>query len=132
MINKDTIAKNIKLKRKSSKLSQQNVAAFLDVSVNQYQRYENGKAKIAIDKLHLLSHYFDVPIDFFFENQNCTLPKTIFLNEDPAFYEHKSPLLQELITIFLEIKDQHLRKKIVIMAKLIANETNSLLEDKYD
>ena len=59
------VARNIRLIRKSQKISQECLAEALGVSWQQISNYETGKSKISLDKLERISQFLDVPINQF-------------------------------------------------------------------
>lgn len=46
--------------------TQEEVAAHLEVSFQQFQKYEDGRNRIPIDRLVSLARYFSVPLERFF------------------------------------------------------------------
>ena len=60
------VSHNLKRKRIAAGLSQGDIAAFIDVTFQQVQKYENGKNRIPVDKLYILSRKYGVLVDSFF------------------------------------------------------------------
>lgn len=60
------IGQNLCALRRRSGLTQQEVAALIDVSFQQIQKYERGENRLPVEKLHILKNYFSVPYDDFF------------------------------------------------------------------
>ena len=56
--------KNIKELRLKNNLKQIEMAKILHISQNTYSDYEKGKITISIDKLIMLSDYYNVSIDY--------------------------------------------------------------------
>ena len=56
--------KNIKELRLKNNLKQIEIAKILHISQNTYSDYEKGKITISIDKLIMLSDYYNVSIDY--------------------------------------------------------------------
>lgn len=56
--------KNIKELRLKNNLKQIEIAKMLHISQNTYSDYEKGKITISIDKLIMLSDYYNVSIDY--------------------------------------------------------------------
>lgn len=50
--------------RKSSNLTQRQLASYLGISQPSYVRYENGSAEPTFEKLVMLADYFEVSIDY--------------------------------------------------------------------
>ena len=55
--------------RVSTGKTQQEVADYLDLSLTQYQRKENGHARFYADEIYRLSKFYDVPVSIFFNNK---------------------------------------------------------------
>ena len=56
----------LKILREEKKLNQADVAAFLGVSQQAYQRYENGSSEPNADGFIKLADYYNVSVDFLF------------------------------------------------------------------
>ncbi|MCI8714628.1 MAG: helix-turn-helix transcriptional regulator [Oscillospiraceae bacterium] len=50
--------------RKSKKLTQQNMADYLEVQLRTYQYYEGGGRRPDLETLVILADYFDVTLDY--------------------------------------------------------------------
>lgn len=50
--------------RKERKLTQSEVAAALNITVRQYQRYESGEQTTTLENLIALADFFDVSLDY--------------------------------------------------------------------
>lgn len=57
-------SQRIKLLRKEKKLTQQNLADFLEVRRSTYGEYERGKIMPPYDKIQRLAEYFSVSVDY--------------------------------------------------------------------
>ena len=60
------IGQNLCALRRRSNLTQQDIAALIDVSFQQIQKYGRGENRLPVEKLHILKNYFSVPYDDFF------------------------------------------------------------------
>lgn len=60
----------LKALRTNKKVYQKDLAELLQVTVRQYQRYENGEQEPNIDSLIVLSNYFNVSLDYLVGNDN--------------------------------------------------------------
>jgi DNA-binding transcriptional regulator YiaG len=66
------IGANLKALRTSRHLSQQRVATFLNITFQQYQKYENGKNTISAPKIFMLANFYNCRTDdFFVPHPNC-------------------------------------------------------------
>lgn len=62
-------------------LSQTDVAAKVDLSFQQIQKYESGKSRVTAAKLCSLAHALDIPVGFFFEEyQHYDKPGAVATN----------------------------------------------------
>ncbi|MFD1066641.1 helix-turn-helix transcriptional regulator [Oceanobacillus locisalsi] len=56
--------------RKKKGLSQEDMAKLLDLkSLYPYHRKESGTQKFTAEEIHAISIYFDLPIEYFFDNE---------------------------------------------------------------
>lgn len=55
--------------RVSENKTQQELADYLELSLSQYKRKENGEVRFYADELYKLSLYYKVPISIFFEEK---------------------------------------------------------------
>jgi len=67
------IAKNIKILRKSRKLSQERFAEAIACSREYISRLENNREKISLSMLLKLSEIYNMPPESFFKNQRDNL-----------------------------------------------------------
>lgn len=52
--------------RVSHKKTQQEIADYLEISLTQYKRKENGQARFYADEIYRLSKLYNVPVSIFF------------------------------------------------------------------
>lgn len=62
------VGSRIKLRRKLLGYSQNELAALLNVSFQQVQKYEKGINRVSASRLYEISHLLRVPVGFFFED----------------------------------------------------------------
>ena len=66
----------LKLLRKNKKLTQKQVAAFLEITERHYRVYEAGKVDAPLSKLIKLKNFYNVTLDYLVgESDNDTWPK---------------------------------------------------------
>jgi len=63
-------ANEMLLKRKINNITQQQMSELLKVSIQQVQKYENGRNRITIGKLYNISKILNISIDKFFNHTN--------------------------------------------------------------
>ena len=66
------VAARVREARKAAGMSQETVAAALDLSFQQVQKYENGKNRISPGKLMVLAELFGRDIAWFFSTAEAT------------------------------------------------------------
>ena len=58
------IIERLKKLRKKEKLTQKDIATFLNISQPAYQQFESGKKKMNLETMEKLADYFNVSIDY--------------------------------------------------------------------
>lgn len=58
------IIERLKKLRKEGKLTQKDIATFLNISQPAYQQFESGKKKINLETMEKLADYFNVSTDY--------------------------------------------------------------------
>ena len=66
--------KRIKELREDNDIKQKEIAKFLNCTQQQYSEYENGKRIISIERLILLSKFYNTSVDFILELTNNPQP----------------------------------------------------------
>lgn len=61
------IGRNLRNLRERTGVTQQKLAPVLEVTFQQLQKYESGRNRLPVEKLHRLKKFFRVPYDLFFE-----------------------------------------------------------------
>ncbi|MFT4967257.1 MAG: transcriptional regulator with XRE-family HTH domain [Candidatus Deianiraeaceae bacterium] len=67
------IGMRIRIARNMSSKNQETLAQRLGVTLQQIQKYENGKNKISVNTLTQISEYFNIPIIYFIPNKIGTV-----------------------------------------------------------
>lgn len=67
----EKFAERLKLLRKQGKVTQVNMAAYLNCTEQHYQRIEYGKVNIPTLDLIALADYFDVSLDYLVGRSDC-------------------------------------------------------------
>ena len=65
----------VRERRVSLGMSQTDLGEYLRLTFQQIQKYEKGKNRISASKLWALSHFFEVPVEWFFEGLGETSHK---------------------------------------------------------
>lgn len=105
-------------RREKLGLTQTEIAAALDVDVEQIERFERGEETVDPQKLTALATKLDVPVVYFFDDMET--------DEDilDADLRHLGdpPVALTLDDAFSQIEDHEIREKVINLAKLIADE----------
>lgn len=117
------VSKKVKMRRIMLGLTQETLGEATGVTIQQIQKYEKGTNRMSASKLYNLSQCLQVPISYFFEdNDDMSLLNNI-QEEQESFGKEDHPSEREIISVikaFSEIKDLKKRKKIVDLIKSIA------------
>lgn len=117
------VGQNIRSFRKTSKLTQKELAKGIGVSTTQLRKYETGENKISAGKLMYISQMLDIPVHAFFQvtpnednliGSSGKMLRPVSQSEKEAI--HSSAY--HLAKAFKNIKDENARKEI--MAALAA------------
>lgn len=109
------IGNSLKTLRKQKGVSQDSLGEVLGVSLQQIQKYEQGKNRISAASLYKLSLYFEISLDVFFRqfDQVSNTENAI----DIGSYE-----LQSMQNMWLKLNDQDFKKIIInVMDQKIKN-----------
>jgi transcriptional regulator with XRE-family HTH domain len=129
------IGKKVRHLRKSRGMKQEFLAEKLNISINAISQYETGKRNIDLTTMKKLAEIFDVPIDYFID-ENIELDDTSIEDKDQKSDSQQSlnytiALLKGLIdqgsiTSLDDIKDEHLEALITMLKK----DADILLKEK--
>ena len=115
--------------REGRSLRQQDVCKLIDVSHQQYQKYEDGSTKIALHRLLTLAQFYDAPIEQLIPPRARATPASKYgsgFAEDgqkPLHPGDCSPLdgADELSAAYLSISNPDVRRTLLALARSIAN-----------
>ena len=126
------VGQRLRLRRQMLHLSQEQLATKVGLTHQQVQKYETGATRLSASRLVQVSQVLDVPVKWFFEGvaeDSASAPspdiKPIVplesLPEDPA-ESNKTQRADaaELMTLFFDISDPRMRKKLLEMARILA------------
>ncbi|WND02843.1 helix-turn-helix transcriptional regulator [Temperatibacter marinus] len=86
------VGERIKIRRRFIGLSQKDIAAKLDVSYQQFQKYERGLNRLSAGKLYKIAGLMRVPINWFFEG----LPDPSEIYGQKITLDDQFPRLQDI------------------------------------
>ena len=93
----------IKEKRKEFRLTQENLAEILSISVKHLSEVERGLAGLSIDNLVHLSSVFDVSIDYLIKGSSCENHWNSIMQLLQTVPEEKERKVKELIRNIIDI-----------------------------
>ena len=111
------LGRNIRLTRIAAGKSQEDAAEHLDVSFQQFQKYENGTNRIPVDKLILLAAFLQVSLSQFV-NDDGSAPKSPF---HALMNQYSSKEYQALLKYFSSIDDEYVRGAVLDFVKAMAD-----------
>jgi len=100
------LARNVKSARLINSYTQKDIADLLGVTYQQIQKYESGVNRLTAVDLFLISNFFKIPIDSFFE-------KNLDVKSTPELIEGLDAEALKLLKIFKSIKNSAIRKRII-------------------
>jgi len=126
------VGKKLKERRILLGFNQQELAEFVDVSVQQIQKYESAKNRVSSGKLYGLAKLLRVPVTYFFEgieeNKNISVDQQLAytaLAEDQAEFHGDNEKISDkellsLIKSYTRIGDTSKRKSVLDLLKTLS------------
>lgn len=107
------VGERLKTLREQRKLSQEKIAAAVNVTFQQIQKYERGANRISASRLYHLAHLLDVSVLDFFEGLDDleTAPVTPLFTRQQLRAAHG----------IQNIENDDLRKSIIILIETVAS-----------
>ncbi len=111
-------------------MSQMDLGKAFDLTFQQVQKYESGKNRIAASRLYKLSHVFDVPLSYFFDDMP-PLEAADASGMSGGVQESSAPDLMdkretlELVRTYYRIRDPKVRDALRRMAIALAKGAGS-------
>ena len=107
-------------------LSQEKLGAAVGLTFQQVQKYEHGANRIGASRLHEFGRVLDVPVSFFFDDQDPVRAPPIADPYSASASATDSDLLRrpesvELITAYYEIGDTLVRRRLLELATVLAS-----------
>lgn len=109
--------------------SQEWVAEKMGITFQQIQKYERADNRLSASRLHRASVILDVPVSFFFEGAPVFFPKGSFehaQSETDLVEMMLSKYGAEMARNFARIKDDKVRKRVVLLVKALADESEGV------
>jgi len=107
------VGERIRLRRTERGLTQEQLAAALDVSYQQVQKYETGANRISAGRIYQLARKLDVEVGYFFDGlpDGDSLP--------PLEHGGRQRAAIELVRKFAQIEDPEVRAAIAGLVKTL-------------
>jgi transcriptional regulator with XRE-family HTH domain len=117
------IGKRIKSRRLQIDLSQEKLADLVGVTFQQIQKYESGVNRVAASRLWDMARALGVPVAFFYEGLKIGAPGVAEEAAQDIVYDMlATPEGQRLLQIFGAIKSPKLRRRVVELVRVMAQE----------
>ena len=111
------LGRNIRLTRNAAGRSQTDAAEAIDVTFQQFQKYENGSNRIPIDRLVSLASFLQVPLSQFV-NDDGSSPQSPFHS---LMNQYSSKESQALLKYFSSIDDEYVRGAVLDFVRAMAD-----------
>ncbi len=118
------VGARVKLRRMILGMSQETLGKSLGLTFQQIQKYEKGVNRIGASRIFELSKLLEVPIQYFYNDYGDTIGAAGGMAEPDAGEAFmalvNSPEGVQLCRAFAEIKDPHVKKRVLDLVKSIA------------
>src|SRR5690348_13323614 len=98
----EVLGRNIRLTRNAAGKSQEEVAAHLGVTFQQFQKYEKGSNRIPVDRLVSLADFLDVPLSKFVGDTDAAADSAV----QSLIEEYSGRECQALLKCFTSVDDR--------------------------
>lgn len=119
------VGSRIRLRRNMLGMSQEKLGELLGITFQQIQKYEKGSNRVGASRLQAIASILKAPVGFFFEDAPGKGPQPDGLSEAGAGFVADflgSAEGLQLNRAFLKIRDARVRRKIVDLVKVLAEE----------
>ncbi len=113
------IGKRVRLRRQILALTQTDLAARLNISYQQLQKYETSANRISASRLYQIAQVLGVPVEYFFEGADVLASKTA-MRGGPGGQGDMSASAIKTLAAFSQISSQGVRKSFVQLARAIS------------
>ena len=124
------VGKRVRLRRTLLGMSQEQLAASLNITFQQVQKYERGANRISASRLWDISQILDVEIRYFFDDMTpdtmCSSPRQVSRGESFGIDNEnvRDPMARretlELVRAYYTIDKPTVRRRVAKMVKSIA------------
>lgn len=110
------LGRNIRLTRHAAGKSQIEAADHIDVTFQQFQKYEKGSNRIPVDRLVSLANFLDVPLSQFVRDSGEPANSSV----QTLIEQYSGKEFQMLLKYFSEINDPRVRAAVLNFVKAMA------------
>jgi transcriptional regulator with XRE-family HTH domain len=115
----------LKMRRKMLSFSQEELGRRLGVTFQQIQKYERGANRISASTLYHLAKILDVPVSFFFDDQDPVRAAAVpdgFLTAPESVVDPQlsSPETMALVAAFFAIEDTEVKQAMLRLLRTLA------------
>lgn len=115
------VGSRLRLRRTMLGLSQTELAKAVNLTFQQVQKYESGNNRVSASRLFHIADALDVPVGFFFDDMNRSLPAHEFAEDSAPVLNHESNReALEMMRNYHRIKDPMVRRGIYDLVKSLA------------
>ncbi len=115
------LGKKLKALRRQADKTQAEIAHYLDISPQQYQKYEKGSSKCNIANVYKLATYYDRHVSELLPGGTPTVketgfeetPQTFAENDEIRILNDEADAMAQLLAIFVRIPSKPMRRKIL-------------------
>jgi len=107
------IGNQIKLRRRSLGITQEELSAYLGVAFQQIQKYENGKNRVSAGSLLLISQFLNINIAYFFEKYTA--------NSSEKSIKQNNRDFKNFTKLYNQNDNEKIRKLTIEISKMILN-----------
>ncbi len=108
------VGERIRERRTQMGMTQEHLAAALDISYQQVQKYETGANRVSAGRLYEIAQHLNVEVAFFFDGLEPTAASK------PLEHGGKNRSTIELVRNFAEIDDAEIRSSVSGLIKSLA------------
>lgn len=118
------IGMKLRLRRHILALSQTNLAARMNISYQQIQKYETGSNRISASRLYQVAQVLDVPVEYFFEGADVLASK-IATRRGPDAPGDMDVNAAKTLAAFSQIPNLRVRNLLVQLARAIGESSDA-------
>lgn len=112
------VGQRVRLRRTLLGLSQEKLGEAIGITFQQVQKYERGTNRISASRLHSMAIVLDVPISYFFDDQDESVRPSAPTETDELYGRETL----ELVRAYYAVKNPSVRKRVVELIRSLGAE----------